>query len=206
MTALVQAQTDPNTNPQLRVDTRLYLNGASYPRYSGTCIGIVWMCNPGSCAGPPSWGPCKRDLDITLKAVGGILLEAEKIARTYGRGMKNGEYIQILNLHYVLNSNTAIGWSQATAMAQPYAETPNPNARFCWLAWGSDVRHPFVVNALSLLGAHPRIPYFYFDEPTSRIIYGPPIHPSYPLHPRRISFNQNRNSRSAISKAISIYM
>lgn len=178
-----QAET-PSSSPTLRKDTRLYLSNSPCPRNAGRCIGIVWMCNPGTTKGINPWGPCPLPLDPTLTRVGNILKDADGIARSHGyKGVQNEDYLQILNLHYVVTTSISGGFRAASSMVPTYTETPHQHARFCWLAWGEDVLQPYVWNALDMLKNFPSIPYFYYDKPNSQIIPGPPIHPSYPSHP-----------------------
>ncbi len=168
----------------IRRDTRLYLGKNPCSSCAGTCVGIVWMCNPGTTMGPPIWGPCNPD--PTLRRVGDIFNQANALAIAGGKeGVGNNDYLQILNLHYVVDSDPTSGWITANSMMPSYTELPQSHVNFCWLAWGQNTQPQFVTSALAMLAGASISKIFHFDEKTKTIVSGAPIPPSWPMHPLR---------------------
>src|SRR5450432_611103 len=79
--------------PIVRKDTRVYFvpskSGYIQDDASNRCIGIVWMCNPGSQKPNPktrSWCRWPGTPDSTMQAVARILDAAQKLALHNRRG------------------------------------------------------------------------------------------------------------------------
>ena len=115
----------------IRTDTRIYLRSSSFHSQSGKrCVGVVWMCNPGSAGGafvPRVWGEMVGD--PTLWRVLGMLRIAFPSV-SYG-----DEYVQILNLFYATGVSVPKAWRLWRTAACTYSE-PVPSGVPVILAWG----------------------------------------------------------------------
>ncbi len=140
-----------SSGDQLRLNTRVYRHAGNHVRGAGRCVGTVWMCNPGTAApvSPQSgWGPLKPD--PTLEVVLEVLLAADRIAAGVSRGLRADDYIEILNLHYVCDSVPVQGWASYLGSAQNHLEWPDPNSKFCWIAWGAEAPQGAILQACAL--------------------------------------------------------
>ncbi len=202
--ALVYGQWDVGP-PHTRKDTRAYFLPAttpiqSYQQHQGNCVGIIWMCNPGTqkpVAATTTWGVWPT-LDNTMHAVIKILNEAQLKAKR--GGPKIGDYVEILNLFYLCNSNVYA----ALKSLCPGDQSPNRSARFCWFAWGSNFPKGQAASALAALSSlSPRPSPFYLNGATSKVVYNPPSLSTAPAHPLRA---QSLGCRFKIADAIANYI
>jgi hypothetical protein len=166
----------------LRKDTRLYFHYGNHLRHQGTCVGILWMCNPATkLQQSQSWGAGPRDR--TLTAALRIMDEAHRSAKK--GGTEEDDYIQVLNLFYVCNTCPASGWSvhSQSVVSRGYLESPCESARFCWIAWGGGIggRPQHWLPGAVMLRAIPN--HFFYSSTTRSKRNGDPSPSDYPVHP-----------------------
>jgi hypothetical protein len=184
---MVCAQFTSVPGATIRKETRLYLTAGSLTKASGTCLGVVWLCNPGSAHGTSSWGPCKSD--PTLDIISEVYLEANRMAKAAGRsGAALDGYLQILNLYYVCDPCSMTAWNTHLTLISKHVELPPPTALFCWLAWGH-VQQALLFEAAPLLA--PRTDHFYYDGASKSVMTGLSCL-DFPMHP----YGASRHSRS----------
>ena len=125
----------------IRKDTRVYLHPQTYSptlRQTKNCVGIVWMCNPGSAAhpaGPVPWEAIQPD--PTLRVVQDLY---KKIVAAKGPEHVPGEqdYLKILNCYYAVNSHFDLAHAAWGLSGCRYREKIPRSARFVVAAWGRD--------------------------------------------------------------------
>ena len=121
----------------IRMDTRIYLRPSlSHSQHVRNCIGVVWMCNPGSAGGPfvpRPWGPIPPD--PTLRRV--LAMLRLRFPATANDNNEYGDkYVQILNLFYAVGVSVPAAWRLWLGHGCKYAEPIPEGAQFAVLAWG----------------------------------------------------------------------
>jgi hypothetical protein len=184
----IHAEFASSAGAQLRQDTRVYRTAGSFAKATGRCLGIVWLCNPGSATGSSVWGPCSSD--PTLDVIVEVFTTADGIAKASGRpGAAPTDYLQILNLHYVCDTSVLRGWHKSFTLPLPLkVENPSPKALFCWLAWG-DVPQALLLHSASLFSVRTDILYYDADR---KLVQTQLSKLNYPVHP----YGARRHSRS----------
>lgn len=167
----------------IRADTRLYRESVP-DSPTGNCIGIIWMCNPGS-AGKTLRGQWRKiPLDPTLAKV-------ERMFGTTASGLprwSGTNYIQVLNLFYIVNANPSSAWSTYISSNCQYTEVPAQEPLdFAVFAWGHALKSAkqiaLAAAAISACSTIPRS--IYSDHQLPSAGYPPSSHlgcdhPSWP--------------------------
>jgi hypothetical protein len=167
------------------------------------------MCNPGDqkpLANKVKWGPWRRP-DNTMIVVIRILDEAQRILRGQGLAARKGDYIQVLNLFYICDSD--LKSARQKFSSSKYREWPLPSAKFTWLAWGQDPKtykpyKPKLLPTPQILSGLRR-PFFY-DPKQKRVVPGVPRAPAYPVHLNARMHVQFPGYIPAVVQAIALYL
>lgn len=196
----------------IRKDTRVYY--AAQPnnitRNVGNCIGVVWMCNPGSAKSTTSignallqsipsrhsWGPVAAD--PTLRKVLALYLSAGQLAQnTSLRQPEPTDYISILNCFYAVGVNVDAAFCDWCASNCSYYETISPSARFILLAWGLKAPHGSVVASVNAIKASSHKDIFWHDPRDPNAVNGISqnlFQLYYPAHPLSKNFTTHFSS------------
>lgn len=215
----------------IRKDTRVYFKPStppgSYQQRQGNCVGIVWMCNPGTLKWKPKpkrlpavvhWGlwpkataaiPGRPVLDPTTEVVVGILDDAQAMATASGRGAQAGDFVQVLNLFYVCDSTVSTARKTHSSFPGPhYTEAPIKSARFTWIAWGGGKggrASCWLPRAILSASCN----HFFYSGLASCRKIGAPSAPDYPVHPgvpRKHRFCDFTNYDSEIAREMANYI
>ena len=125
----------------VRKDTRVYYHPqdpSTIAREDGHCVGVIWLCNPGSAgkeAQPSTWKNLTPD--PTLRAVLALYqraVTAEGSTAAPGRD----DFILVMNCYYAVNKDHAAAYAQWTASECDYRERIPKKVRFVVAAWGAD--------------------------------------------------------------------
>lgn len=185
--ASVYAEWDVGTFT-VRKDTRVYfLDSTTHDQEQRNCVGTIWMCNPGTKYESGSkkvrlktslrWGRWPgSDLDETIKIIVAVIEEAKRQAALHNRVMGQEDYVEVLNLFYLCESERDKALKQLRRLS-PYCESPCQNPRFSWLAWGDDPPAALIPPLNSL-----KNPFFYSLRDKCLIRRTPTNHESA-LHP-----------------------
>lgn len=118
----------------IRMDTRIYLSRSpSRDQDLGTCIGVIWMCNPGSAGGlfaTRPWGAIAGD--PTLFRVLNML------QTRFGTPKESNSYVKVLNLFYAVGVSVPAAWNLWHRLGCSYSESVPPSAKFVVFAWGRE--------------------------------------------------------------------
>jgi hypothetical protein len=126
----------------IRRDTRIYLNhnacATSRLQSKGTCIGAVYMCNPGSSGMsggalplPTRWGAIPSD--PTLRKVRIVIMSSRHSSTTHD---PSDPYIQVLNLFYAIGPAPSAAWKSWVSSGCHYNPGLRGTSKFALLAWG----------------------------------------------------------------------
>ncbi len=124
----------------IRKDTRIYYHPQTFTsslQQAGRCVGVIWMCNPGSAARPSHpipWGAIKSDQ--TLRAVHDLYVKV-----VAARGAKQptpgqDDYIGILNCYYAVDADFKAAYAKWCNGGCKYKEKIPKKAGFVVVAWG----------------------------------------------------------------------
>lgn len=176
----------------LRQDTRFYFDDIGAKSPGDSCIGTIFLCNPGSAKGTTGrWGPLEPD--PTLGVIESILRAA--VAR---KGKDNSQfelpkssYVEILNCCYVCSG------SRAPTKCRCGIRQPVQGA-WVWVAWGNIASGAMKKEGRTIIG---QASAFWFESGSVKKGKGVPasvraVHPSphplgwkrhYPDYEARIS-------------------
>lgn len=120
-----------------RFDTRIYINPTDSPQDSDTCLGAIFLKNPGS-AFPKDRslinnGFALTEGDKTLNIMKHVLLEAYK-----NYDIKPAGYVQILNLFYLCEKDLTVAKRTIKSSSNKVRRDVCENKKFDWVwyAWG----------------------------------------------------------------------
>lgn len=160
----------------VRKDTRVYYHSqdpGTIAREDGRCVGVVWMCNPGSAGKepqPPTWKSLTPD--PTLRAVLALYQRAVAAKEPASPPGKD-DFILVMNCYYAVDKDYAAAYAQWTASECTYHERIPKKARFIVAAWGADKPQGPVWRAIRAIRQHRKrrgssLFVVYIDAPTLR--------------------------------------
>ena len=195
----------------IRKDTRVYYHAQAFDsnlQQTGRCVGVVWMCNPGSAARPTQpvpWGGIPPDQ--TLRAV--LDLYKKAVAAKGGEPPAPEHYLLILNCYYAVNQDYEAAYLEWVESGCQYHEKIPKTAAFVLAAWGQGKPQGPVHRAIQRIKARKKksgskLRVVYVDAQPGR----PPriqhrlADMNYPAHPLSPVFKSNAALAADLAKML----
>ena len=158
------------------------MNAVAGPNAKDVCIGAVVGKNPGS-AKPSARGittlqPILLDGDKMLPTVAGVVAKAFAAA---GKRPRPGEYIQVLNLFYLCDSNLAAALRRISQCPSAInCETEVNQHSWLWYVWGGP--DPKLASYKERFANANTQHHFYLDKLSGRVVATPPGSKGFAKH------------------------